>query len=141
MSSLNLIFLVGFSFRRACVTRTTNYLINEGSWKILVGFILRSFGTRPTMSNLMKEVKQRRFITLLILKNLLELTILDEFIRNTFFNNLTDLIIFSSNLFSSFSSGLTLFLSINYITYTKNHLSLQIIIYKYSQKYNLINFW
>ena len=42
---------------------------------------------------------------------------LDEFINNTLlFNNLTDLIIFSSNLFSTFSSSITLFLSINYIT-------------------------
>ena len=42
---------------------------------------------------------------------------LDEFINNTLlFNNLTDLIIFSSNLFSTFSSSISLFLSINYIT-------------------------
>ena len=31
MVSLNLIFLVGSSFRRACVTRTINYLINVDS--------------------------------------------------------------------------------------------------------------
>ena len=36
--------------------------------------------------------------------------------NNTSFSNLTDLMIFSFNLFSTFSSSLTLFLSINCIT-------------------------
>ena len=49
------------------------------------------------------------------IEKLLGVDNLDEFIT-LLFNNLTDLIIFASNVFSTFSSSLTSFLSINYIT-------------------------
>ena len=48
---------------------------NVDNWKLLARFIPRSFGITPSMLNLMKEGNQRRFITLLISKNFLELTI------------------------------------------------------------------
>ena len=52
---------------------------------MLSRFIPRGLGITPSMLNLMKEVNQRRFITLLILSSLLGVDNLDEFINNTSF--------------------------------------------------------
>ena len=73
MFSVNLIFLAGSSFRRACITRTINYLTNVGSWKMLARFIPRGFGITPSILKLMKEVNLKRFIMLLTLRNFLKL--------------------------------------------------------------------
>ena len=70
--SLSQIYLEGSSFQKACVTKTASYVINVDSWTMLARFIPRGFGITPSILNLMKEVNQRRFIMLLILKNFLE---------------------------------------------------------------------
>ena len=67
--------LVGSSFRRACVMRTINYLINVDCWKMVTRFIPCGFGITLSMLNLMKEVKPQRFIMSSTMKNFLELTI------------------------------------------------------------------
>ena len=55
MFSPDLIFLVGFSFQRACVTRIIIYSINLDSYKILARFIPHGFEIILSILNLMQK--------------------------------------------------------------------------------------